>query len=319
MPPNVANDPRLKLVEELLQDAASLDAMANNFQTRGKVALSETKTKDAELLNAAKMVAGLVKAGVAVNGSMKKLLSDYKMLKNTGDFGDFAAKLKRENETLGKTASLAKQFSTLLSERELHIALKQTSISYEGMLNYANQYVTLYVAFAKGFNKVSKFKTDSSGKADPALAKVQDGLLAGASAQGMCENMKTSGKVALNDLKKAKKETKDKAQQKDFDSMISAVETLIKSAGAASDEYGAMEKDYAEAKKSGDFAACAVKLKSRSAAFRTVQQHAADLAKKIDSAKFDAKSVTSHPKLQALMNYRKQFDIYLKEVKSALG
>lgn len=313
-------DPRLKEIEEALQKVASLDGMANNFRTRGKVALSETKSPGPEILKAVKMVANLMKGGVAVNAVMNRLLSDYKIVQNTGAFGTFAAHLKKENATLGEVASLAKQYTTLLSDSTLHNTLKKTSISYEGMYQYCSQYVAHYISFAKDFNKVSKFKDDDKAKsADPNLAKVQDGMTVGASVEGMCENFQSRGKVAVNELKVAKKESKDKVQIKEYDAVSTLVEALIKSAGQASAEFKAMLNDYAVAKKDGDFGACAVKMKSRSAAFRIVQQNATDLSTKLKAVTFDAKNASKHASLIGLMNYRKIFDAHYATFKSVIG
>ncbi|MEX0969202.1 MAG: hypothetical protein WD046_02015 [Paracoccaceae bacterium] len=321
MAPNSTDkDPRMKDVKSALQKVASLDGQANNFQTRGKVALSETKTADAGIAKAEKMVAGLMKGGSAVNKSMKRLLEEYKKLKNTGEFGVFAAQLKKENATLNAVASLAKQYTTLLADGQIHNQLKRESISYEGMFQYCNQFVTIYISFAKDFNTISKFKDDgTSSTADPKLASVQESLTVGAKLEGMCDNFQSRGKVALKELKTAKKSSKDKAVNKDYDATTAAVEALVKSAGQASAEYKAMLKDYAAAKKDGDFSACAVKIKSRAPAFRTVQQHAADLAKKLESVSFDHKSTSLHPGIVGLLNYRKMFDDYHKSFKSALG
>lgn len=313
-------DPRLKEIEEALLKVDSLDGMANNFRTRGKVALSETKSPSPEILKAVKIVADLMKGGVAVNAVNNRLLSEYKIVQNTGAFGTFAAHLKKENETLGRVASLAKQYTTLLSDETLHRTLKKTSISYEGMYQYCSQYVTFFISFAKDFNKVSKFKDDDKAKsADPNLAKVEDGLSVGASVEGMCGNFQSRGKLAVDELKMAKKESKDKVQIKEYDVVSTLVAALIKSAGQASAEFKAMHTDYAMAKKDGDFGACAVKIKSRSAAFRIVQQNATDLFNKLNAVTFEAKNASKHASLIGLMNYRKSFEAHYATFKSVIG
>jgi len=154
--------------------------------------------------------------------------------------------------------------------------------------------------------------------ADPRMKNVESALQILASMEVMCNNFQTRGKSALKELKTARKGTKDKALQKDYDATGKSVEALMKSAGLAVTEYGGMLKDYAAAKKDGDFTVCAVKIKSRAPAFRVVHQHAADLAKTLESVKFTHTDTSCHAGLVGLLNYRKSFDAYYKSFKSAM-
>jgi len=321
MPANdPSKDPRMKVVTSALQQAASMEGMLGNFQSRGKTAIKEIqaalkKEKDknahADLKEAAKKIATLVKASSASKKDFDKMLGDYKTLKTKGDFNDFSENLVKRAASMQKSALQASDYRKFMADVSFQKDDLSRFASLRGLENYSENYLAYYSKFAPMVGKLKTMKgNDPDPSKDPRMKTIQDALSTLGNMDGMLSNFETRGRTALKELKERGKKEKDKIVLKDLKTTSGTIETLIKGAKNTRKEVEAILKEYNTLKKDGQFDDFLVKFKDRSSAARASLQHAVSFKKGLDKVKFDAKDVKTVPSIVGLRNYADHYEKY---------
>jgi len=319
-PNDPSKDPRMKVVTKALQQAAGMEGMLANFQSRGKTAIGEIKEalkteKDkkahADLKEVAKKIATLVKDSSASKKEFDKMLGDFNDLKKQGNFQDFSENLITRAASMQKSAIQAADYRKFLAG----VSFKKDDLSkfasLRGLENYSENYLAYYSKFAPLVGKLKGMKGDDPDPSkDPRMKVIESALTSLGSLDGMLGNFETRGRAALGELKALTKKEKDKTVVKDLKTTSDNIDALMKGAKNAQKEVDEILKEYNALKKDGQVDEFLVKLKDRPAAARATLQHVATFKKGLEKVKFDAKDLKTVPSLTGLRNYGDQYEKY---------